>query len=476
LIEISYNKKQNKLQINGDRDIFEDIREHFSVKDPNASLIRRRNKFARTRKYHITPLGKCEMGLLYDIIKFCIDNHGKDSVAIDKSLDFYTKTRNIEEIYSKFTHSLRDYQDEVVKLALKHQNGVYIMGTGAGKTLTTAALIENEFRLSNNTETFKCLVVVPDLGLVSQTYNEFIEEGITFNISKWTGKNDFDTNANVIICNAGVLHSRFEDNPWILYVDMVVVDECHKIKHNNKVSSIISKIKTTKKYGFTGTLPEDQFEKWSIIGKLGPIRYEKTSSELRNENYLVNAEVKMLSIKYNQKVPVKTGNKYRDELDFIYHNSLRNNLIKTLSNKLQNNTLILVNHIEHGEVLYNELYFNNDKQVFFIRGSVDVEERERVKKIMEENDNVVCIAISAIFSTGINIKNLHNIMITAGGKAFIRLVQSVGRGLRLHENKTKLNIFDFADELHYSRQHYTKREEIYTKEKIFYNKHIVQLK
>jgi superfamily II DNA or RNA helicase len=476
LIKFSYNKKTNKLQIHGDKDVFDEMREYFSVEDPNASFIRRHNKFTKTRKYLITPMGKCDLGLYWDFIQYLTENHNKTQIITDSSLDFITNQRDITEIYNNFTHSLREYQDDVVRLALKQGTGVYIMGTGAGKTLTTAALIENEYRFSNNPQTFKCLVIVPDLGLVTQTYDEFIKEGVTFSLSKWTGKIDFDENAQVIICNSGVLHSRFKDNPWILYVDMVVVDECHKIKHDNKVSGIISKIKTTKKYGFTGTLPEEQFEKWSIIGKLGPVMYEKTSSELRQEKYLVNASVKMLNLVYNERVPQKTTNKYRNELDFLYNNTKRNNLIHTITSKLPNNTLVLVNHIEHGENLYNTMFFNNTKQVFFIRGSVEVDEREKVKQIMEQCDNVVCIAISAIFSTGINIKNLHNIVIAAGGKSFIRLVQSIGRGLRLHENKNRLCIIDLSDELRYSQTHSMKRENIYIKEDIPITKHTIQLK
>ena len=113
-----------------------------------------------------------------------------------------------------------------------------------------------------------------------------------------------------------------------------------------------------------------------------------------------------------------------------------------------NNTLILINNIDHGQHLFDLLSTAlPHKQVYFIRGEVDVEERDRVKKVREDNNNVICIAISAIFSTGVNIKNLHMIIFAAGGKSFIRTVQSIGRGLRLSDNKEKLVIIDIADKL-----------------------------
>jgi superfamily II DNA or RNA helicase len=195
--------------------------------------------------------------------------------------------------------------------------------------------------------------------------------------------------------------------------------------------------------------------------------YEKNSSDLRSENFLTNVEVKVLELQYNNPIiPKLTKNHYRNELDFIYNNRIRNLFITKLCGKVNNNTLVLVNHIIHGEQLFEIMSSTLNKQVFFIRGEVDVEERDKIKNIMETNNDVVCIAISAIFSTGVNIKNIHNIMFIAGGKSFIRTVQSIGRGLRLHDNKTQLTIYDICDNLKYSKQHNDKRKEIYNKEKI----------
>ena len=114
--------------------------------------------------------------------------------------------------------------------------------------------------------------------------------------------------------------------------------------------------------------------------------------------------------------------------------------------------------------MYSLLSQNKNKKVFFIRGSVEIDDREKYKKLLEEEDNHVCIAISKIFSTGINIKNLHYILFASAGKAKIKLIQSIGRGVRLHENKNKLFIFDIADNLLYGAKHLRRRKEIYEEE------------
>ena len=120
---------------------------------------------------------------------------------------------------------LRDYQQEVISKSMKNGWGTCVLGTGAGKTLITAALIENYYRKTNNKELFKCIMIVPDLGLVQQTYDEFLKFGISFKVTKWTGNNKPDLTSNVIICNIQILQSRLDDNEWVKYVDLLVVDE-----------------------------------------------------------------------------------------------------------------------------------------------------------------------------------------------------------------------------------------------------------
>ena len=448
-------------------DDLDNIREHFSVKDETARFrMRGRARFySNPRIYGITPTGLFEPGLFFDILSYIKLEYPNTDYQIDQDiLPIVKPTYNEERAYDNLKFPLRDYQLDSVKEALKFGRGIIKLGTGGGKTLTIASLLMS---LYSNNPKVKILILVPDLGLVNQTYNDFIEYNVLFKFTRWTGKIKPDLTANCIIANRGILQSQFDDNDWIQYIDVLVVDECHTIKKSNKVSKMVNKIHTFNKFGLTGTLPDDKPEQWNVIGKLGKVIYDKDSYQLRLESYLTNVDIKVINIGYKDKPLVVSGNNnFKAELDFIYTNNFRNNVIKNICTKFNNNSLILVNHLAHGDALFDNLSQILNKKVYFVKGEVEVEERDKIKKIMETNNDVICIAMSSIFSTGVNIKNIHMIMFASGGKSFIRTIQSIGRGLRLHESKNKLIIIDLADKLKYGTRHSDKRKEIYKSEKI----------
>lgn len=461
---MKFNLNKNKLIFQCESDLFKQVREHFSCPYEGHSFMKKKNKFIPSRKYFITPTGQCDIGMFWEINKYLHEcNIVVPSSSITDELRKYLTRQYDFKYHNNLTASgntLRDYQEDAVKTALKLGRGICLMGTGAGKTITTASLIENYYLNSDNKNAFKCIVVVPDLGLVTQTYNDFLSYNVSFKLTRWTGNHAPDLTANVVVVNLAILQRRFEENEWLKHIDLLIVDECHKGKAE-VTGKVISKILTPHKYGFTGTLPDTNGDKWSVLGKLGPVIFEKSSYELRQENFLTNVEIKCVNLCYR---PVPKM-KYREELDFIYDSDFRNNTIREIATKFPKNVLILINHIRHGEILLEKLQ-GISKKVYFIQGSVEVEEREKIKEIIEKHDDVVCIALSSIFSTGVNIKNLHMIMFAAGGKAFIRTVQSIGRGLRLHPSKNKLYIFDLTDNLRYGIEHGIARKDIYQREKI----------
>ena len=466
-MHFEYLPNRRLCRLTGDK--FDEIREHFSVKNDNAFFMRKfGRKFINSRIYCMTPTGLFDPGMFYEILKHIKTNYQIEVTYDDKIKQVVKPSFSNQNIFDNLKLKLRDYQLETVKQALLFGRGIVKVGTGGGKTLTIASLLSSIY--VNNGNKMTCLLIVPDLTLVDQTYSDFLNYGVPFSFSRWTGTHKPDFECSVIIANLGILQSQFEEHKELLNVDVLVVDECHKLKKGNKVNKLINSIKTNNKYGLTGTLPDNKPDEWNIIGKLGSVFYEKSSYELRLENYLTNAEIKIIEIGYKDKVkPVPGVNKFKTELDFIYSSSFRNGIISTICNKCNNNVLILVNHIAHGQAMYDYLTSSlKTKKVYFIRGEVEVEDRTEVINEMEKSDNVVCIAISAIFSTGVNIKNLHNIIFASGGKSFIRIIQSIGRGLRLNQNKDKLVIYDLTDLLQYSQQHAIKRKEIYTLEKIIY--------
>jgi len=478
MIKIEFDSKKNKAILSGDK--FEEIRENFSVKNKAAAFLRRYSRYIPTRTYAITPTGRFDPCLTNEIKKFVVEKQYTSKLEIDSKIDeILNPSICTWKTNSSFTDTpfglalnLRDYQEDIVKRCLNAGRGTVVLATAGGKTLVMASLISSVYKFSN--ENLKCLLIVPDRGLVEQTYKDFIVYKVPFSFTKWTGENKLDLTANVIIANLGILQSKNSNLTWTENIDMLVVDEVHKLRKGNEVNKIIKTIKTNNKFGFTGTLPEEKEDQWNIIGKIGPIIYEKNSFDLRLENYVSNAFVQMINIVYNN-TPKRDKNNfnptdfYKKELDFIIENNFRNELLSKLASKLDKNALVLVDFIKHGEILHKCFsQVCSNKKVFFIRGEVEIEEREKIKQLMEQNNDVIVVAISKIFSTGINVKNIHYLIFAGGGKAKIKTVQSIGRGLRLHSTKDKLIIFDISDQLYYGIQHMQKRIQIYEKEKIGY--------
>jgi len=460
-----------------------DIREYFSVKNEGARFARMRGRFIPSRTYAITPGGRIDPCLFFEVTKFLLQNNycNQDDIKASKEFinailpapaTFHKNVSFTKEPYNNLTLQLRDYQKAIVSKCLETGRGVVVLATAGGKTLIMASLLSNFFHLKNN---FKCLLIVPDLGLVEQTYTDFTSYGVPFLSKKWTGSNPLDLSTstfNVIIANLGILQSENSDLSWLEDIDLIVIDEVHKLRRGNKINNILKNIKTNVRFGFTGTMPEEKLDQWNIIGKIGPIIYEKNSFQLRTEKFISNVSANILEIIYKDtpkdiKEIVNPAEKYRLELEFLFNNTFRNNALAVVCNNAPNNVLVLIDYIKHGEELYNHLTkVCNRKQVFFIRGEVEVSDREKVKELMEQSNNVICVAISKIFSTGVNIKNLHFIVFAGGGKAKIKTIQSIGRGLRLHEAKNKLYIIDIADQLTYGKRHQLKRQTLYEQEQI----------
>jgi superfamily II DNA or RNA helicase len=455
-------------------DYLPNIREHFSVEDKNQAFRRRYAVGYRppTRIYAITPQGRFAPKLVHEIWDYL------KSVDIPLEINFsdaFVNASYVPVLDKQYKHTLkfalRDYQEEAVNTALSKRGGIIILPTSAGKTLVMASL----YSVIQQNQIRKTLILVPDIQLVQQTHGDFIEYGISEDmITKWTGSNEPNLNANVIIANAQILLSKKQDLSILKDVEVLIVDEVHKLKSGNEINKIINKIPAIYTYGLTGTLPDTPVDRWNIIGIIGPIIYTKKSIDLRERKYITDVLVKVLKVNYTN-LPIFTKPSmssptagYEEEIQFLQTNKFRNEVITKLVNGVSNNILIMVDRIAHGEELLRVLSQHTDKQVYFVHGDVEVEEREKIRQLMETTDNVVCVAISKIFSTGINIKNLHYIVFAAIGKAKIKIIQSIGRSLRLHANKKQAVIFDIGDNLRYGNSHLTERLDLYTKEAISY--------
>lgn len=474
-------------------DSFEELRNHFSILEKNYAYIQRCKTYRipiqpskeMIRRSCIKSNGEFEIGLLQDVLKFCKNNFYTRTVDFEVSPEIkdYLATNKYElksDVYVNDDGAKpRDYQIESMQIALNKQNGVFILGTGAGKTLCMALLIYNllRYKLAK-----KILIVCPFPDLAEQTYlnisrnllNNSEINSSTF--TRWYGKNALKKNSTGIFAGSDILRSQYEKyKEELSEVDTIIIDEVHQLKANNKISEIISKLPAKYRYGFTGTLPENKLDEWAIIGKIGPVRYNLASAELRKDNYLTNVNVLGLMVNLKD-IPSCTyddnGNKhpftYQDEVEWLSTNEQLNTFIASVVKKLQNNTLILTNRLSHNESIIKELTKQMpDKQIFSITGQIDISERSDIRDAMEQSDNVIVVATASCFSTGISVNNIHNMVFPALiGKSNIRCIQSIGRILRLNKNKTIARVIDIIPNTKYCQKHWDARKVIYTEEKI----------
>ena len=205
-----------------------------------------------------------------------------------------------------------------------------------------------------------------------------------------------------------------------------------------------------------------------------------------DKKQLSNLVVRCLILKHTEENCKMVANgKYQDEIDYLVSSKSRNNFIKNLALKLKGNTLVLFQLVEkHGKDLHKliEDKAENNRKVFYIYGGVETEEREKARAIVEKENNAIIVASYGTFSTGINIRNLHNIIFASPSKSRIRNLQSIGRGLRLGDNKVNATLYDIADDMQYKSKenftlkHFQERINIYTEEEFDYEIHNINLK
>lgn len=468
MINFSLISKDRQIQISGDLKNIALIREHFSVANP---AYRRNSPYIQPRLYCITPSGKFDIGLFGDVLKYvelCRYEYSYDE-EITKKFNPGFKNPEIKQLNLQ----LRDYQESAILPALAQGRGVTLIPTAGGKTLICATLIESLRHNLNNPNSL-VLVTVPTLQLVEQTANDFLSYGLK-NVTKWSGNNKPDPNATIIVAGTQILLSESTDLSKLADVDILLMDEVHSLRRGNQLNKVLNFINTPFKFGFTGTMPPSEEDKWNIIGKIGPITYEQKTNDLKIRNYVSNFKVVILNIKHENIPYIRASSEtpslaYQMELEFLMHHERRNQIICNLASKLDQNTLIMVDRIDHGIAIESKLksICTEERPIYFIRGSTEIEEREQIRSLMEDRRDVIVVAVSKIFSTGINIPNLHNIIFASAGKAKIKIMQSVGRALRLHPTKKLATIFDIADNTKYGKIHLAERKKLYNLEKYDY--------
>ena len=471
-------KNEVNLQVKSETHVYYELSDYFTFDVPGAKFMPQyRNKYwdGKIRLFS-NHTGEIYVGLLDKLIQFCEDHNYTYEFKDNEYYGLPFQTNDLisregvkDYMYSICKHVPRDYQIEGVYDALKHNRKLLISPTASGKSLMIYSIVRYYVEKKQS-----ILIVVPTTSLVEQMYKDFEDYGWdvgSFCHKIYAGK-ERETNSQVIITTWQSIYKL--PRKYFERFSVVIGDEAHQFKSKSLIS-IMTKLSDAKyRFGFTGTLDGTQTHKWVLEGLFGPSYKIIKTDELMKKGHLATLDINVLLLKHS---PNKFET-FEDEVQYIIGHEKRNRFIRNLALDLKGNTLILFARVEaHGQPLYEMI--NNKKidnrNVFFIHGGVDTEDREKVRAITEKESNAIIVASYGTFSTGINIKNLHNIIFASPSKSRIRNLQSIGRVLRKGDKKVKATLYDIADDIRYkSRKNYTlnhliERIKIYNEENFNYD-------
>ena len=481
-------KKKNEvfLQIQAEPYVHQELSDYFTFEVPEAKFLKRNPKYKYwdgTIRLYSPGTGDLYAGLYTHLVEWCKDKrYSLESVNNDwygsaNDVNSFVSPMGVKDFVDKISNiKARDYQYYTVYLALKYHRGLFLSPTGSGKSLMIYSIARYYFATDK-----KILIIVPTTSLVEQMVKDFTDYGwnVDEHVHKIYSGKEKNSDKPIIVTTWQSIYKfpkRYFDD-----IDCVIGDEAHLFK-SKSLTGIMEKLHNAKyRFGFTGTLDGTKTHKWVLEGLFGACEKVTKTDDLIKKGHLSNLRIKILVCSHEYQY----FEDYHQEMEYIVTNKKRNNLIKNLVTDIDGNTLVLFNYVEkHGEPLY-ELINNSvddNRKVFFVHGSVDTDDREEVRKITEQENNAIIIASYGTFSTGINIKRLHNIVFASPSKSRIRNLQSIGRVLRKGEGKEIATLYDIADDIsntskqNYTLRHLQERIKIYQEENFKYEIIKVNLK
>ena len=477
------------LKIEADADIRRELGEYFTFEVPGFKFMpqyRNRVWDGKIRLFSYAN-GKIYAGLYPYILKWCEDNNVqvvdgtkiKETKVDEKHIDNFIKALKIPNI------EVRDYQREAFVHSIKTDRCLLLSPTASGKSLIIyLMLIFNLLRLKESKQN-KILIIVPTTSLVEQLFKDFKDYGYNSerNVHKIYQGHEKETNKRVIITTWQSVYNL--PKTWFKDFGMVIGDEAHLFKAVSLTKIMTKLLKCKYRIGLTGTLDGTKTHKLVLEGLFGTVNKVVSTSELQESGKLAALKIICLILKHDKNASHMLKDKtYQEEMDYLVSNEKRNKYIRNLTLSLQGNTLCLFQFVEkHGKILKELIEDKADNHnIFYVHGGVEADEREKIRAITEKSDNAIIIASYGTFSTGINIRNLHNIVFSSPSKSRIRNLQSIGRGLRLKDNNGSATLYDISDDLtyndkeNYTLAHFRERINIYSDENFEYEIHNVELK
>ena len=472
------------LKIEADADIRRELGEYFTFEVPGFKFMpqfRNRVWDGKIRLFSYAT-GKIYTGLYPYIINWCNEN-GVQVVDGTKIKDTKVDISKVDEFIKalKIPMEVRDYQKEAFIHAVQKNRCLLLSPTASGKSLIVYLLTRfNQLRIKN-----KILIIVPTTSLVEQLYKDFKDYGYDSDryVHRIYEGHSRDTDKQIIISTWQSIYNQ--PKKWFGQFDMIVGDEAHLFKAVS-LTKIMTKLNKCKyRVGLTGTLDGTKTHKLVLEGLFGTVNKVVTTTELQETGKLADLKIFCLVLQHGKTERDFLKDKtYQEEMDYLVANTKRNKFIRNLVTGLQGNTLCLFQYVEkHGQTLKEMIEEKaDDKKIFYVHGGVEAEEREKIRFITEKSDNAIIVASFGTFSTGINIRNLHNIVFASPSKSRIRNLQSIGRGLRLKDNNSEATLYDIADDISYNEKenytlaHFRERINIYNEEDFDYEIHNVDLK
>ena len=473
------------IKVECEKSISQELSSYFSFRVPGYQFVPAyKNKLwdGFIRLYDLRT-NQIYHGLVPYIEKFCAERNYTSEINSEISVtESFSLVEAVDFVRTlDLPHEIRDYQLNAFVQAVRNRRLLLLSPTASGKSLIIYVIL----RWLQESDYKRGLLIVPTTSLVEQMYTDFESYGYDseeYCHRQYSGK-EKHTNKLLTITTWQSIYKN--DADYFEQFDFVMGDEAHQFKAKS-LTTILSGCTNAKyRIGTTGTLDGTQTHRLVLEGLFGPVYKATTTSELIDKGQLASFKIKCLILKHNEAICKQARDwDYNTEIDYIVQNPARNEFIRNLALSLNGNTLILFQFVEkHGKDLYTIIKDSvKDRHVFFVFGGTDVEIRESVRAITEKEKDAIIVASYGTFSTGVNIRNLHNIIFASPSKSRIRNLQSIGRGLRKGDNKEEAVLFDIADDfrigkfVNYTLKHFIERVKIYDDEKFNYKFYNIELK
>ena len=467
------------LKIEADSGVERELSDFFTFDVPGYRFMPAyRNKIWDGKIRLFSPAtGRIYLGLLPYIKDFCYKNNIE--YIIDKEVE---DVREISKSTVKgFVRALkpktqgkslkvRDYQIDAIEYAIKSNRALLVSPTASGKSLIIYSLVRYYQMMK-----LKTLILVPTTSLVEQMYSDFEDYGWSSGTHCQKIYQGYTTQVtkDVVISTWQSIYKM--PKKYFEQFGCVIGDEAHMFKAKS-LTGIMTKLHLCKyRFGLTGTLDGTQTHRLVLEGLFGTVERVTTTKKLMESNHLAQLNIECIVLKHSKEECKNVkGLNYADEINYLVLCNARNNFITTFCSSLKGNTLCLFQLVEkHGAVLY-KMMKDFDRKVFFVHGGTDTKTREEIRSITEDEKDAIIIASYGTFSTGINIRNIHNVVFASPSKSRIRVLQSIGRGLRRSESKDSIRLFDLSDDLsikehqNFTLRHFHARLNIYNQEEFNY--------